>query len=91
MQKSPYRRENKLLAAILKELRVNVGMTQVDLAKLAELRQSDVSKVESGVRQISYLELRRWLVAVDFDMATFDAEFDARMQRSGLARPLRPS
>jgi transcriptional regulator with XRE-family HTH domain len=88
MQKnSPHRRENRILAAILKELRLNVGLNQIDLAARAQMRQSDVSKIETGVRQIDYLELRQWLAATDFDVASFEAEFAARVERMGLTHP----
>lgn len=86
-KKSSHPRQNRILAAILKELRINSGMNQMDLAGGADLRQSDVSKIETGVRQIDYLELRRWLAATHFDMASFDAEFESRIERLGLTHP----
>lgn len=91
MDKSPYDRENKILAETLKQLRLSVGLNQTALAERAGLRQSDVSKVESGVRQVGYLELRRWLGALNCDVGAFDAEFAARLdEEAGIAQFLSP-
>lgn len=89
MRRTPYDREYLVLLTVLKELRQNVGLSQSELARRAKFHQSDVSKVESGVRQIQYFELRRWLAALDFDIATFDAELEARLQSQGIVKPLR--
>lgn len=88
-KRSQYARENQLLIAILLELRTNIGMTQVELAKRTGLLQSEVSRVENGRRQIDYFELRRWLAALNLDIATFDAEFGERLQRVGIANLLK--
>lgn len=79
MQKTIYSRENRLILKLLRELRAARGLTQAELAKRAKMLQSDVSKVETGVRRVDFVELRHWLIALDLDMATFAAEFEARL------------
>ncbi|SCK54331.1 Helix-turn-helix domain-containing protein [Variovorax sp. HW608] len=68
------------MAEILKEWRRAAGLTQKQIGELALLRKSDVTKVETGVRMLSYFELRRWLAALALDIPLFDAEFEHRMQ-----------
>ncbi|WP_198084401.1 helix-turn-helix domain-containing protein [Variovorax sp. E3] len=88
-KRSQYARENQLLIAILLELRTNIGMTQVELAKRTGLLQSEVSRVENGRRQVDYFELRRWLAALNLDIGTFDAELSERLERVGITSPLK--
>ena len=79
MQKTIYSRESRLLHQLLKEIRVARGLTQEDVARRIRMRQSDLSKVETGVRRLDFVELRHWLIALDFDMQTFVDEFEARL------------
>ena len=90
MQYTPHGRENRILMAILKEWRLNVGLTQIQLSERSGIRQSDVSRIENGARQIGYFELRDWLCALGFDIATFDAELQSRLLRQGITQPLQP-
>jgi DNA-binding XRE family transcriptional regulator len=83
---SPHDRQNRLLAATLKQLRLNLSLTQSELAQRAGLRQSDVSKVENGIRQVGYLELRVWLAALDCSIGIFDAAFSTQL-RNGSVQP----
>ena len=83
-KKTPWARENLVLAALLKELRISVGLTQVQLATRTGLRQEDISKVENGVRQVGYFELRRWLAALSFDVQELDKELTKRLHQAGL-------
>ena len=79
MLKTIYSRENRLLLKLLREVRTARGFTQADIAKRMKMRQTDVSKVETGVRRIDFVELRHWLIALDLDMAAFVDEFERRL------------
>lgn len=79
MQKTIYSRESRLVLKLLKEFRVARGLTQAELAKRTKMPQSDVSKVETGIRRVDFVELRHWLAALDLDMPTFVTEFEARL------------
>lgn len=88
MQKTIYSRESRLLLALLKEARIGRGLTQADIAKRTRMRQSDLSKIETGVRRIDFVELRHWLLAMDLDMGAFVDEFEKRLpQEAGFRRP----
>lgn len=47
----------KALTEILKQLRVEAGITQIDMAKRLEKPQSYVSKYESGERKLDFVEV----------------------------------
>ncbi|MDM0082913.1 helix-turn-helix transcriptional regulator [Variovorax sp. J31P179] len=79
MLKTIYSRENRLLLKLLREVRAARGLTQADLAKRMKMRQTDVSKVETGVRRIDFVELRHWLIALDLDMPAFVDEFERQL------------
>ncbi|MEJ1126389.1 helix-turn-helix transcriptional regulator [Variovorax sp. CCNWLW225] len=79
MQKTIYSRENRLVLELLKEFRMARGLTQAELAKRTKMLQSNVSKVETGLRRIDFVELRHWLIALDLDINTFAEEFEARL------------
>lgn len=79
MQKTIYSRESRLLHDLIKEVRIARGLTQEDVARRTKMRQSDLSKVETGVRRLDFVELRHLLIALDLDMKTFVDEFEARL------------
>ena len=51
-------REHKILLTLLKKIRVEAGLRQVDLAKRLKVPQSMVSKYEVGERRLDLVELR---------------------------------
>jgi transcriptional regulator with XRE-family HTH domain len=60
-----------LLRAKLREMREQAGITQVQLAAHLGKPQSYVSKVESGERQMDFLEVRNYCVACKRDFVEF--------------------
>lgn len=57
-------REHKILLKLLKKIRVEAGLRQVDLAKKLKVPQSMISKYEVGERRIDLLELREICAAL---------------------------
>ena len=51
--------QQKQLRALLREMRMSVGLRQIDLAKKLHTPQSFVSKYESGERRLDVIELRQ--------------------------------
>lgn len=58
MDKSIYSAEYKQLCALLRQIRRNAGLTQVQVAERLGAPQSFVSKYEAGERRLDVIELR---------------------------------
>ncbi len=64
---------------MLREVRARQGVTQAALAEVMGFRQTDISKVERGVRRLDVLELRAWMSALGIPVAEFVSELDRRL------------
>jgi len=64
---------------MLREARARQGVTQGTLAESIGFRQTDISKVERGVRRLDVLELRAWVTALGIPFPVFTSELDARL------------
>jgi transcriptional regulator with XRE-family HTH domain len=73
---SEYKRRRKLLLALLRQIRVECGLRQVDIAKLMRKPQSFVSNYESGERRLDLLELHQLCDAVGLPLVEFVQRFD---------------
>lgn len=87
MNISPFDSEQKALAELLKDMRIDAGLTQEQLADSLSWRQTDVSKVERNVRQLGYVEVRHWVAALDTDVIALEMVFQERLERLGIAAP----
>jgi transcriptional regulator with XRE-family HTH domain len=75
---------------MLKEVRTRQGVSQAALADAIGFRQTDVSKVERGVRRLDVLELRAWMSALGTPVAEFVSELDARLSSTEVLGRQRP-
>lgn len=64
MEKSIYSEQYQQLCTLLRQLRQDAGLTQVDVAKRLDVPQSFVSKYESGERRLDVIELRHVAEAI---------------------------
>jgi len=68
--------ENKTPSIKLKELRIKAGLSQNKLAKLAEVSQSHISEIESGVKRVSLDVTRKLARALEVPfMALISEDF----------------
>jgi transcriptional regulator with XRE-family HTH domain len=74
------RKDQKALLALLREIRVEAGIRQVDLAKALRMPQSVVSKYESGERRLDILELRHICAAVGITTQDFAARLELALR-----------
>ena len=81
VSKSAFTESNDEFRALLKELRVNKGLTQADVAETLRLPQSYVSKVETGERRMDFVETAAFCDAIGVDLAAFAKLFSERMSR----------
>ena len=67
------------LLALLRQIRLDAKLRQVDLAKRLGQPQSFVSKYESGERRLDILELRSLCKAVGITLEQFVAKLEQRL------------
>lgn len=71
MKKSIISNDYILFLAFLKQVRVDAGITQEQLAKKLKATQSFLSKVERGERRLDVIELRQWSRALGLPLSDF--------------------
>src|SRR5208337_1235191 len=81
--------EQRRLRALLRQVRDEAGLKQVDLARKLNQSQSFVSKYESGERRLDLLELRDICTAVGIPLTEFVRRFDRSFYeaRSKVSKP----
>jgi len=75
-----YTNSYKVLPDLLRELRINAGFRQIDLAKKLNVPQSRISKLELGERRIDLMELREICKALDKPLIEVIKEFEQRTE-----------
>lgn len=53
------------MITVLRAIRINKGITQTEMAKMLNVTQSFVSKVENRERRLDVVELLSWVDALD--------------------------
>lgn len=79
MEKSFHTEAYKVFLNLLREVRVERGITQVDLAERLNETQSFISKCERGERRLDYLELREWCRALGMPVVEFLAGLEGEL------------
>ena len=77
MKKRIYIAQRGRLVGLLREMRVEAGQTQMDLAAHIEKDQAYVSRYESGQRKLDVLEVREICQAIGITLE----EFVKRLER----------
>ncbi len=77
-------------AAFLERLRKNLGLTQAQVAERCGLRQSDVSRIETGKRSLSFVEATQFAAILNVPLqALLTGEMQAGTRLGDLALELR--
>ena len=71
MKKRVYLAQRGRLVSLLREMRIEAGLTQVELAARIEKDQAYVSRYESGQRRLDVLEVREICQAVGSTLEGF--------------------
>lgn len=74
------RKQQKALLALLRELRTEAGIRQVDMARALGKPQAFVSYYESGARRLDLLELRQVCNALGISLPDFVRRFEKLLQ-----------
>ncbi|HEU4710296.1 MAG TPA: helix-turn-helix transcriptional regulator [Pyrinomonadaceae bacterium] len=78
MRRSIGTAEHKRLLALLRQIRLDAGLRQVDVAKRLKQPQAYVSRYETGERRLDLLELRAVCAAIGIKLKDFVIEFEKR-------------
>jgi transcriptional regulator with XRE-family HTH domain len=71
VKKNVYISQRNRLINLLREMRIEAGLTQIELAALIEKDQTYVSKYESGERRLDILEVREICQAIGTSLEAF--------------------
>ena len=89
MGRTLYTQEQRLLVALLRELREEAGLRQVDVADALDRPQSYVSKYEAGDRRLDFVELHAITQALGTDLVDLATRFQKRLKRARRRRSVR--
>lgn len=73
-------REQRALQELLRELRLEAGLRQVDVAKAMNFPQSMVSKYEAGERRLDIPEVRALCEMFGLTLSQFVEKLDNRLR-----------
>ena len=76
MTNRPWDEDREKLRVLLKELRKNAGLTQVELSDVLDKPQSYVSKYETGERKLDYVEINDICKALGIPMERFNSLYE---------------
>ena len=79
MDKSVFTPEYQLFLVLLREVRSESSLTQVQLAKKLDETQSWISKCERGEHRLDIVELIKFCDALEISMAQFVTRLEARI------------
>ena len=82
MSKSTFTTEYAVFRDLLRELRTEKGLTQVQLSETLGMPQSFVSKYETGERRLDVIELREVCQSLGTTLAAFAKKLDVRLSES---------
>ena len=82
MPRTIYSAEQEQLIGLLRQLRLDAGLRQEDLAKKLRRPQSFVSKYEIGQRRLDLVELREICRALDIPLVEFVKKFERSLKPS---------
>ncbi len=82
VSKSIFTTEYAVLRDLLRELRTEKGLTQVQLSETLGMPQSFVSKYETGERRLDVIEVREVCQSLGTTLAAFAKKLEARLPES---------
>ena len=76
MPKTIHRDEYEVLLALVKQMRVNAGLTQVELSEALGRPQSLISKIERGVIRLDVMQLKDICDTCNRTLTSFCREYE---------------
>ena len=91
MEKSIFSDEYSVVSTLLKELRIEAGITQVQMAGLLNLTQSLFSKYERGEVRLDIIQLRTIVIQLGLTLPQFSEMLEERLIAAAKVSPRRKS
>ena len=82
MKKQIYTAQRNHLVGLLREMRIEAGLTQIDLAAHIEKDQTYVSRYESGQRKLDVLEIREICQTIGLPLEEFAKRLEDVLKQS---------
>ena len=79
MEKSIYRDENLVLLRLIKQCRVDSGMTQAEFAEALGRPQSFASDIERGLRRLDLVQLRDICHVLGLNLVEFVQRYESEL------------
>ena len=76
MQKSIHTDQQHRFLKLLKQVRLEAGLTQVELAKKLETPHSRISDYERGERRLDLIQMRQYCEAIGLTLREFVDRFE---------------
>ena len=89
-RKSLHRPEHRIFAELLRDTRVQAGLTQEQLATVLDVDQAFVSEAERGRRRLDTVQVRDWCLASKTSLRNIDDEFEKRLKDPKYKEPREP-
>ncbi len=80
MQKGLYSREREAFRALLKQVRLTAGLTQIELSTKLKRPQSYVSDYERGHRRLDWVAVAEVLRVCNCELVEFAAQYTSEVQ-----------
>jgi transcriptional regulator with XRE-family HTH domain len=80
MKKKIYIAQRDRLITLLREMRIEAGLTQAELAARLNKAQADVSRYESGQRRLDVLEVREICQAIGTSLEKFARKLEKALK-----------
>ncbi|WP_429554029.1 helix-turn-helix domain-containing protein [Paraburkholderia sp. MM5477-R1] len=83
VEKSIYTQQYGLFLATLRKARESAGLLQSELAARLNVDQPFVSKCESGLRRLDFIEVREWCAAIGITLKELTDSFEEAIAKAG--------
>ena len=87
VKKTLYSEEQTIFLSLMKQVRQNAGLSQLELSQRLEVPQSRISDYERGQRQMDLMELRQYCQAVGITVVDFVTRFDGLLEEGDTQVP----
>jgi transcriptional regulator with XRE-family HTH domain len=81
VNKTIYTAQYATFKDLLKKVRKERSLTQVELAKRLKLTQATVSKIEMAEQRLDIIQLRAWCGALDISLPRFALRLEAQLKK----------